>query len=125
MPLLDVIFIVLVFLLLTANSPLQTLKVQVPKVNQEYILQPADGRNSISLSLSPQFPHWKLNEQTFDSWQELEPILLQEVSKNPNKPLIISGDRKATLQRFFKLIAFLQTHHIQHSKIVLESEHHE
>nr|WP_284676522.1 biopolymer transporter ExbD [Vibrio sinus] len=125
MPLLDVIFIVLVFLLLTANAPLQTLKVQVPQVNQEHLLQPMDARDPLSLSLSPQSPHWKLNSRTYDSWQALEPVLLAELRNNPNKPLIISGDRKATLQRFLKLIAFLQAHHIQHSKIVLEPEHHE
>ncbi|MGF1739933.1 biopolymer transporter ExbD [Vibrio profundum] len=125
MPLLDVIFIILVFLLLTANAPLQTLNIDIPKVKQEQLLQPVAARDPLSLSLSPNAPHWRLNDKTFDSWQTLEPALLAQLRQNPDRPLIISGDRKATLQRFLRLIAFLQSHHIQHSKIVLEPESHE
>ncbi len=69
--LLDVIFILLVFLLLTANVAPRALEVSLP-VDGNAALMDAAERRSLTITLFAEGDKWGLEKETFSNWQAFE-----------------------------------------------------
>ncbi len=119
-PLLDVIFIVLVFFLLTAQTPLLQLPMHLPQSHEA--LQPAhDGpgeRLQVQLSASGQ---WRLGEQALKDFAALRQALHTAYADVQPPGLDLALDRQAPLSAFLDLMAWLQQQGIEDSRILLEA----
>ena len=58
-PLIDIVLIVVVFLLLTANTPLLTLPIAVPDADQDTILNEGQ-KASFVVTITQQKPYWHI-----------------------------------------------------------------
>ena len=99
-PLLDVIFIVLVFLLLTANTPLLDIPVALPDSAATVEVASRGESERVTLVLHGD-GHWQLAEESFAGWPELQAAL--KAQPNP-QPL------RSVYEAFVPSEMFLQAH---------------
>ena len=119
-PLLDIIFIVMVFLLLTATVKIKALEVELPQTSTQ-ILQTTKA-DPIAINLVATEPFWALQGQSINTWNSFTQQLLAEVKTNPNKPVVIGADKKASVEQMLKLLAFLQKNDIKATQLLMEDQ---
>ncbi|WP_108649192.1 ExbD/TolR family protein [Dongshaea marina] len=120
-PLLDIIFIVMVFLLLTASVHLNTLNLQLPQTKQK-ILKPASSQ-SLVINISEGKKPWALDGMSYQHWDTFSQQLLSKVKSQPKRPLVIGADKQTTVDKMLKLLAFLQAHNIKTSQLLMDKQH--
>ncbi|WP_047043749.1 ExbD/TolR family protein [Vibrio mexicanus] len=119
-PMLDIIFIVMVFLLLTANVSVHTLDVEIPKAEQETQLsQPTENVISIGI-LNNESQPWAIDGTQYDNWEEFASTLASTHKENSERPVVIVADKDSRVELMLKLIGFLQQHNIPATNIVME-----
>ena len=120
-PLLDIIFIVLVFLLLTANIPLQSLAVDLPKTDSEALSAITDTK-SITINMLAGTPAWAIEGKEYEDWTQFKPVLEAQVAALKETELVLASDKDVTVDSMLKLLAFLQEHDISATQILMEDE---
>lgn len=123
-PLLDIIFIVMVFLLLTANISIKTMEVAIPQTDDAQVLSEQD-KKVITVNVLASEPKWAIDGKAYADWEEFTEVLLQEVNKpapdsNEKRDLIISPDKSADVESMLKVLAWLQNNNISATNIVME-----
>ena len=117
-PLLDIIFIVMVFLLLTASVKLSSLEVDLP--NSEQSATQAVDNKSITLNILKKAPFWAIDGKAMSDWESFQLALVELVKISPEKPIVIAADKSAEIQHIVKLFAFLHQHNIAATQILME-----
>ncbi len=118
-PLIDIIFIVLVFLLLTANTQLLTLPVDVPtEANSN--LSPLSQDKHIAINVLESEPHWALEGKSFNSFDEFEAAFVEAFKANPKAKVVIAADKTAPVQPLMTLLAAMQRQNITNTQILME-----
>lgn len=120
-PLLDIIFIVMVFLLLTANVQIKTLDVAIPQTEDEAVLETPD-RDLLAINVLTSSPYWALQGETIEEWSDFTKQFLDAVEANPKMPVVIAADKQASVENMLKVLAFLQNNQITATNIVMEKE---
>ncbi|MGO1246019.1 MAG: ExbD/TolR family protein [Oceanisphaera sp.] len=118
-PLLDIIFIVLVFLLLTANIPLQSLEVDLPDTDSQALSSIQDSE-SMTINMLAGTPAWALDGEQYEDWAQFKPILEAQISALKDTDLVLASDKDVTVDSMLKLLAFLQEHQIAATQILME-----
>lgn len=121
-PLLDVIFIVLVFFMLTAQTPLLELPLQLPQSQEQLPAANAGKSERLQIQLAAD-GRWHLNGTAQAGFSALRAELKQAFTANSNASLDLALDRQAPLTAFLDLMALLQQQGIQDSRILLEAHH--
>ncbi|MCL1124532.1 ExbD/TolR family protein [Shewanella surugensis] len=119
-PLIDIIFIVLVFLLLTANAPLLSLTIDVPTAPNAS-LNPVVVKNKITLNVMTLTPQWAIDGHAYDHWSEFKTAFNIEINRQPHANIIIAADKSAPIQPLMKLLALLQQHEISNTQILMDN----
>ena len=121
-PMLDVLFILLVFLILTANSANFSIEVDLPQP-QETVLEQASN-NAITITLrDPEYEGasvWELNGRPFIKWHDMRPALQSALQKTPDQPVVIAGDKSASIENLVQVLSFLETQGRTAAEILLE-----
>ena len=120
-PLLDIIFIVLVFLMLSANTPPLALPVELPTEGAERaeaVKQP----ETITVSLGKDGTDWGLEGKPYPSWQALQSALLAVHKESPDRQVVIAGDRQAPIGHLVQLLSFLQSVQWPAASILMEQK---
>lgn len=117
-PLLDIIFIVMVFLLLTASVKLASLEVELPS-NDTSQSKSVDAQ-SITLNILKTDPHWAIDGKPYSTWDQFQEALLTQVTLTPKKDIVIAADKSAEIQHMVKLFTFLQEQKISATQILME-----
>ncbi len=121
-PMIDIIFIVMVFLLLTANVSVQTLNVDIPKMEDASQLTSPD-KPVISIGiLHSEDQKWALDGEKFSDWNTFTSELLKVRDSFPNKPFVIAADKKSDVESMLNLFLFMQKHQISATNIVMEEQ---
>lgn len=121
-PLLDIIFIVMVFLLLTATVKLQSLEVSLPSAETESVSE-VDSQ-SFTINILQAEPYWGLDGKSYPTWDDFTRALLVKVSNKPDDQVVIASDKSAEIQHMVKLLAFLQDNHIKATQILMDENSH-
>ncbi|EGQ9808208.1 biopolymer transporter ExbD [Vibrio parahaemolyticus] len=116
-PLLDIIFIVMVFLMLTAAVKLDSLDVALPSTDSQAVAEV--DKQSITVNILKDEPYWAINGQTYIDWENFTLALLEE-SKSPDKPIVIGAEKTANIQSLVQLLGFLQENGIQATQLLTE-----
>ncbi|EGQ7682409.1 TPA: ExbD/TolR family protein [Vibrio parahaemolyticus] len=116
-PLLDIIFIVMVFLMLTAAVKLDSLDVALPSTDSQAVAEV--DKQSITVNILKDEPYWALNGQTYIDWENFTLALLEE-SKSTDKPIVIGAEKTANIQSLVQLLGFLQENGIQATQLLTE-----
>jgi len=115
-PLLDVIFIVLVFFLLTANTPLLSLPMQLPSSSEEApTLAEAGERRQLLLRADGT---WQLDGRPFTSLEQLRDAA--ELSRTDR--LDIAADRNASADGLVRLLAWLASVGLTDTRLLMDSD---
>lgn len=121
-PLLDVIFIVLVFFLLTAQTSLLELPLDLAQSREPLAPAGTGAGERLQVQLAAD-GRWRLDGAQQADFTELRGAL-QQAFAAPDKPgLDLALDRQAPLSAFLDLMALLQQQGIQDSRILLEPNH--
>ncbi|MCA2412946.1 MULTISPECIES: ExbD/TolR family protein [Vibrio] len=116
-PLLDIIFIVMVFLMLTAAVKLDSLDVNLPSTESQAV---ADvDKQSITVNILKDEPYWAINGKTYINWDNFTLALLEE-SNSSDKPIVIGAEKTANIQSLVQLLGFLQENGIQATQLLTE-----
>ncbi|HZX52892.1 MAG TPA: biopolymer transporter ExbD [Pseudomonas sp.] len=121
-PLLDVIFIVLVFFLLTAQTPLLELPLQLPQSREALPTASAGNGERMQIQLSAEGA-WRFNGVQQANFSRLRTELTAAFVADNTVGLDLALDRQAPLSAFLDLMALLQQQGIQDSRILLEANH--
>ncbi|EGQ7899477.1 biopolymer transporter ExbD [Vibrio parahaemolyticus] len=116
-PLLDIIFIVMVFLMLTAAVKLDSLDVALPSTDSQAVAEV--DKQSITVNILKNEPYWAINGQTYIDWENFTLALLEE-SKSTDKPIVIGAEKTANIQSLVQLLGFLQENGIQATQLLTE-----
>ncbi|QOW06049.1 ExbD/TolR family protein [Vibrio parahaemolyticus] len=116
-PLLDIIFIVMVFLMLTAAVKLDSLDVALPSTDSQAVAEV--HKQSITVNILKDEPYWAINGQTYIDWENFTLALLEE-SKSTDKPIVIGAEKTANIQSLVQLLGFLQENGIQATQLLTE-----
>ncbi len=116
-PLLDIIFIVMVFLMLTAAVKLDSLDVALPSTDSQAVAEV--DKQSITVNILKYEPYWAINGQTYVDWENFTLALLEE-SKSTDKPIVIGAEKTANIQSLVQLLGFLQENGIQATQLLTE-----
>ena len=118
-PLLDIIFIVLVFLLLTANTQLLSLAIEVPtESTSELQALSQDKHLTINVMASP--PFWALDGKEYQDFKQFEQAFISSFKKKPDAKVIIAADKEAQVQPLMTLLALMQRQQISNTQILME-----
>ena len=119
--LLDVIFILLVFLLLTANAVPKALKVALPtdELGQSEAVK-VNNPITITLFLQPQ--KWGLQQQTFNDWPTFEQALLAQVAASDKPQILLVGDKNTSLQKLLQMFGWLQSQELSAAQIMRQPQ---
>lgn len=120
-PLLDIIFIVMVFLLLTANIQIQSLKIDVPQTGDPEVLQPA-STEMIVVNVLATDPKWAIQGEAIPTWESFTARLLSTIATNTKKPVVIAADKDARVEDMLALLAFLQKNQIKTTNLVMDEK---
>lgn len=118
-PLLDVVFIVMVFLLFTANVQTLSLPVNLPAASPgqaEVTHEP----KTLTVSILSGGKPWAISEERYDSFGAFSSALLTEVEAVPETTVLIAGDKEAPLGNLVKLMIFLSEHEITAAQVLME-----
>lgn len=115
--LLDVIFILLVFLLLTAQIAPQALTVELPEAEEVDTLVITED---ITLTLYAEANHWALNGREFRHWLNLTGALAEAVANKPDADIVIAGDKAVSLQQLLQVFDWLKQNHLSAAEVLVD-----
>ena len=115
-PLLDIIFIVIVFLMLTASVRLESLQVDLPTTESSAVSEV--DTQSITVNILAQEPYWAIDGKHYIDWENFKIALLEETGTSDKKPIIIGADKAANVDNLVKLLSFLQENGIPATQLL-------
>ena len=118
-PLLDVVFIVMVFLLFTANAQTLSLPVNLPEASREQAEVTREPK-TLTVSILSEGKPWAVSEERYDSFEAFSAALLSEVKAEPDTTVLVAGDEEAPLGNLVKLMLFLSEHDITAAQVLME-----
>lgn len=118
-PLLDVMFMLIVFFLLTANAAPYALDVNLPE-DSEAVSRAVEDPEMLSITLLADKQGWRINNETFESESSFKRTLKTK-AKQDDKVIII-GDKEASMQKLMSVLAFLRKNEIEAADIVMEQK---
>ncbi|WP_422136534.1 ExbD/TolR family protein [Endozoicomonas sp. ALD040] len=120
-PLLDVVFIVMVFLLFTANVQTLSLPVNLPEASREEAAL-TEEPETLTVSILANGQPWALAENKYDSFKVFSQALLARVKQAPDTTVLIAGDQEAPLGNLVELMMFLSEHEITAAQVLMEEK---
>ncbi|MCY4504931.1 MAG: biopolymer transporter ExbD [Hyphomicrobiales bacterium] len=118
-PMLDILFILLVFFMLTAGVVLQALDVRLPAVADDAPLLRTSPQQVV-LELHPDF--YVLNGARVQDFAALRAALASLQLVESERDLIIAGDERVAMGRLLQLLTHLRAEGIESTNIVMRKE---
>ena len=117
---LDVIFILLIFFILSANSVQRTFEMQLPEKGADQA-QPID-KTEITLGLFAESNRWQVNDDRFHKWDQVEHAILNLHQQHPESAIVIAGDKDASMETLLQAITFLKREGLETAHILMKSD---
>jgi biopolymer transport protein ExbD len=117
-PLLDILFILLVFFMLTAGSPLRVLETSLPSVSES--LPSLSGSESVVLEIRER--SYAVAGAPAGDFESLKRALHAALRAKPGQELVIASDKRAPIEALLRVLAYLQSQGIEAANIILRNE---
>lgn len=118
-PMLDILFIVLVFFLLTANPAVHALQVELPtKGAAQSETLTSQTRLQLTLFAKQQ---WALNDKIFTDWPDTQRAFKQAINRAPETEIVIATAKDASVERLLEVMTFLKQHDLQVAQIRMDA----
>lgn len=116
-PMIDILFILIVFFLLTIAPNFRILDLQLPVDNNAAI-----AKHEARLLLEITTDYYALDGQRLMTLAALKEALAVAVRERPQQPLLIATDRQLSMQRLLPVLSELQSQGIVAASILLRGE---
>ncbi len=118
-PLLDVVFMLIVFLILSINSALYSLEVSLPK-DKENVSKAVLDKEKIAVYLLPEEKGWKIDKKHYGLEEDFRQNLTNLAKDKPQLKIIIISDKKASVAKLINLLTLLEKLKIEKTNIAVE-----
>ena len=119
-PLIDVMFMLIIFLILTMNVAHKKIDVQLPS-DKENLLSTTKNEKIIDLVIFNNKDQWSLDGKKFNSYNQLKIALTKLKNKQKNiQKLNIISDKSVEVEKLVNLLIFLESNNIESSNIIVE-----
>jgi biopolymer transport protein ExbD len=118
-PLLDILFLLIVFLILTANAVPYAIDVNLPEDDQA-VSKAVDDTNVLPITLLGDGKGWKIDGQTYQSESKFKTDLLVNFNKDKEQHIMIMGEKTVSMQKLLNLMTYLKKNNIQAVDILME-----
>jgi biopolymer transport protein ExbD len=116
---LDIIFILLVFFILTAGSVFQSLDLKLPSsVTKE--IPVLDAPKHIMLEIREN--NYAIDGYVMPDFSALQTHIPIIVKEKPEHELVIAGDKKVAIERLLQVLTYLQSEGIEAANILMQNE---
>ncbi len=117
-PMIDILFIVLVFFILTANPVEHALKVELPAKGAAQA-QALNVKKSITITLFTE-KKWAIDGQLFTDWSATKSAFKVAILNAPKSEVIVATARDASAEQLLGLMAFLKQENLQAAQILMD-----
>ena len=118
-PLLDVMFMLIVFLVLTTNAMQMVFDIALPE-DKENVLEVLSENDTIKITIFSEGGNWAINKQTFVDFAAFKAELMNIYNNSKNKHVIVFGDKSVTIDRLMELLTFMRSKGIEAADIVMK-----
>jgi len=118
-PLLDVMFMLIIFLVLTTNAMQQVFDVSLPE-DKEDALEVLAESDTIKITIFAAEKQWAINEQKFNDFALFKNELKSAYNDSKKKHVIVFGDKSATIDRLMQLLTFMRSEGIEAADMVMK-----
>ncbi|MFZ8864557.1 MAG: biopolymer transporter ExbD [Rickettsiales bacterium] len=117
-PLLDVLFILIFFLILTTNTLPYKIDLELPQ-DKEDVAEVSNQPNNLIIKILAENKGWFIAEQKFVDFANFKNNLISNYQKNQQQVVIMSEPQVA-VEQFIDLLLFLQKNNIQTADILVQ-----
>lgn len=118
-PMLDILFILLVFFMLSAGAVFQSLDLTLPSSVAEALTAMNESKH---IMLEIRTHDYTVDGQTFVDFEQLQQTIAKTVQQKPEHEVIIAGDKDISIERLLKVLTHLQSQGIQTANILMQKE---
>ena len=118
-PLLDVMFMLIIFLVLTTNTMQQFFDVTLPE-DKEDALETLTEDDTIKITIFADDDLWAINDTKYQDYEEFKKSIVDLYFASPGTKVVVYGDESATINRLMGLLTFLRSKGIETADIVME-----
>ena len=124
-PLIDIVFIVVVFLLLTANAQVLSLPIDIPDTDSK-LSKAVPNKHALTVAVKATPPYWVLDVENrgtyqYEDWFDFKESLLARLSQNESS-LFITPESHASAEKLLQLLALLNEQAFSDVQILMEPE---
>ena len=116
-PLLDVMFMLLLFFILTANAVPFAMDVTVPK-DEDQVTAAVEDPDLLAVTLLPGNKGWKINDESFTEKDVFKRRLTGMIQTD--RTVVIIGDKDASMEKLLNVMTLLRKHNVTAADIVME-----
>jgi biopolymer transport protein ExbD len=118
-PMLDILFILLVFFMLTAGAVFQSLDLTLPSSVAEELTMVNEPKH---IMLEIRKENYAIDGKKMDSFTALKQQIPNIIKEKPEHKLIIASDKQVPIEQLLKLLTYLQSQGIEAANILMKSE---
>lgn len=118
-PLLDVLFVLLIFFVLTANAAQVVLDLDLPTKGAA-AAKPQKEKNKVVVAIFAKEGNWGVDGTDYVNWPAAREAIEAARKAKPEARFVIAGDRKVSLERFLQTLTFLRTLGLEQTDIIME-----
>lgn len=118
-PMLDILFILLVFFMLTAGTVFQSFEVNLPSSVTDDV-PPLGSQKNIVLEITTN--GYALDGHSFSSFSTLKEAIPDTLRDHPGYELVIASDRRVDVERLLAVLTYLQSKGIVTANVLLNRE---
>lgn len=117
-PLIDVMFMLIIFLILTMNVALKSFNVELSEDKDNLVQDQAVA--SLDLVIFNNADDWSLDGVKFSSFAELKSELEKRATKDDDVKINILSDKSVPVEKLVRLLIFTNDHKIDSSNIIVK-----
>ena len=118
-PLLDVVFMLIVFLILSVNSALYSLEIELPK-DKENVTKIVSDKQNITIYILSKNKGWKIDKKSYKEEKYFRQDLINLAKNNSSLKVMIVSDQDASVAKFINLLTLLEKLKIEKTNIAVE-----
>lgn len=118
-PMLDILFILLVFFMLTAGVVFQSLNLKLPETASDDIPM-LDAPMHIMVEVRK--GGYAIDGKKQADFTALKQSIVAAIKESPKSELVIAGDKEASIEKLLSLLTYLQSEGIEAANILMKQE---
>jgi biopolymer transport protein ExbD len=120
-PLIDVLFMLIVFMVLTANSAQLAIEADLPSTEENGLSLPSPDAPPLTVAIRAEGSAYSVDKTDYSDWQSARAALQSSLDAAPDRPVVLAAEPNAPVQRLIDAMAYLQQAGIPDAQILLEA----